>query len=95
MKISVLGDIIETENIYKITNIRFDNKCIKVSYGIIAGVYFDVIGCGNTHLVRVGLGVDLKNISTVQKSKLKEIRDVIIAYWSNNQSNIPKIEFKT
>ena len=113
MKISVLGNIIDTENIYQITPIYqkqndhfsftfsilfFNDKEFKVFKN--AGVYFDgstYLNIPEENIKDYKEGTQERAINSITyKKNLKEIetlRDVVISYWSNNQSNIPKIEF--
>lgn len=109
MKISVLGNIIDTELIYNITPIKesdrwvdfkffikfFNDKELLIERTSNCYIYDGYIIISGSNSRNPGNIEDIHN-SEHYKKALKEIttlRDAIIAYWSNNQSAIPKLEF--
>ena len=80
MKIAINGDIIDTKNIYKITEIELGISGDDYSYlfyiksfnNMITSVYLD------------------NGISESELNKITEFRNSIIKIWSENQSDIPQ-----
>ena len=83
MKIAINGDIIDTENIYKITKVEKDEIYYEFDY------LFYIKSFGkNEILVTLDITKDCLRDETIQK--LNEFRDSIIKIWSENQSDIPQ-----
>lgn len=96
MKIAVLGNIIDTENIYEITKVGFSEGCLEhqVHKGCYSnGFSFDIIQYGKL-ITTIGLSCQTYIAHDHIKDKVDKIRDKIITYWSQNQSIIPKLEFE-
>ncbi len=103
MKISVLGNIIDTEHIYAITSItklKFNRDTEMGGYYTTTGpdfrvLEFDIILFdGIKRNIRKGISFDATELDREEALRaITTLRDVVIGYWSNNQSNIPKIEF--
>lgn len=80
MKIAINGDIIDTKNIYKIT---------EITKGCGYGDYtykFDIISFKNKYTT-IFL---CDNLSESELNKITKFRDSIIKIWSENQPNIPQ-----
>lgn len=99
MKIAVLDNIIDTELIYRISPIKrdgFDDK-----------VYF-IIHIFNQKSLNICISIYDKTIIGIEISEaknkgeyfkkaekmLEELRNQVIEKWSNNQGDIPRLEFK-
>lgn len=119
MKISVLGNIIDTKKIYRISNIITNSEyghidfefvidmynkkqlCIRKSSGCYINYQEDFATIDEENFkirCETGERIDRKLIEESKtylkyKKQIETLRNVIIAYWSNNQSDIPKIEF--
>ena len=96
MKIIVNNEIIDTENIYKITDIvniggyRYSFMIymyndIKIYVEIHPALYYN-----DDSWYSLKHCTDNKDKLEVVKSKITEIRNNIINVWSNNQTKIPK-----
>ncbi len=103
MKISVLRNIIDTESIYQITSItklKVNRSEMGAAFFATTGddfrlLEFEIILFGNQK-TSIKKWVGYNATETDREEALRAIttlRDVVIGYWSNNQSNIPKIEF--
>ncbi len=89
MKISVLGNIIETKYIYKITPVNIFNencggfviKFLNKKDFLIKNYY----GGGRIRSTQEdGFSID----------KLEKLRQEVINYWNEDKSDIPQIEFE-
>lgn len=89
MKIAINGEIIDTENIYKIGNINF---CLN------EGVqYYFQIEFFNKKILAVtkyAEGYHIPKEIDKKYLKLSEFRDSIIKIWSENQSTIPQFNLE-
>jgi hypothetical protein len=99
MKISVLGNLIDTENIYQITPIVFtkyddrdwcEGSWIETEESECEKAKFKIKFFNSNSLI---IEIDCYKDKDAEIQKIKTLRDVVIGYWSNNQSNIPKVEF--
>lgn len=118
MKISVLGNIIDTEDIYQITPIKenqfninfFNSKSLTIYrsfYELLCKKFIEETNPSNElkqqlknsfclYISPELYEYEINNKEKITKEcerQLETIRNVIISYWSNNQSQIPKIEF--
>lgn len=90
MKVSVLGNIIDTEDIYMITkvmedlnNYSFEIKFFNHKEFTVSTYYHNVYDSSKNS----------KENNELKKEKVSKLRDELIKLWSNNQSDILKLEF--
>ena len=105
MKISVLGNIVETEYIYQVTPIlikdkytrEFKIKMFNQKDFVISLDTFNINNDGTLEFIhtmyRHNSEQNTEKAIIVILKYLNSIRDEVIKHWSNNQSDIPKIEF--
>lgn len=105
MLISLLGSVINTENIYTVSEIYDVDDFTKLQFSILMmnDIYHYVTidtNCslceyGNGQIVNLYTGEEIKRQVRYQNnlSKINTLRDKLICYWSQNQSTIPKLEF--
>ena len=96
MKISVLGSIIDTKNIYEITPIWTQFNSTYENVPLIGNVGFTIYSFNDIHFDICLECEDFTDVKAgeIRLAKITKLRDEIIKYWSDNQSEIPKIEFE-
>jgi hypothetical protein len=102
MLISIQGTIIDTEDIYKISEVSGDN-CWSTSDKIKHSGFHFYIELFNDKSISVSLDgdsfgycwweTDYENRINQIEQKVKDFRETVIGYWNKSKSQIPQIEF--
>jgi hypothetical protein len=102
MKISLLGDIIDTDNIYQVTPIWAQELifCVEKD-GAVGNVGFTIKFFNQKKIDIIkdsGAWSDYEKAKVAGEERLQQVtklREELIKIWSNNQSSIPKLEFES
>ncbi len=107
MIISILGNNIDTNNIYQVTPIEFvgligdfeeDLRYIPTSKEECTSVNFTILMFNKKKLeIKLSRYEDTNWANDLIEERLQKVtklREELIKIWSNNQSSIPKLEFQ-
>lgn len=94
MKIAVLGDIIDTDTIYQIEEVKYNPRNAYPEDEVYIESFLIKFFNRKELLIQDKNYCYHKGIDKNLMIKLNKLREEVIRYWSNNQSQIPKIEFE-